>query len=224
MKVNNINFLAGEKIFISLKNQADIPYYNDAERLLMSKLEYDVTVDSYEPFKYTEVGVQSSTEPPVSLGFILQKNGIQEAVIVNDRLAGFQKPELGGPKPFLPGQKGIKPIEMSILRTQDITDDILANNTSVLYSFAVQPPPAYDDCLSVKDYFDFVDEAPIKRLKTLIQSEGVIYFLLFNYGLRAELSSEIISDEMIVTLGPLMGSILKKLVENAGVQINDRMF
>lgn len=217
MEIKNITtFPANQKTFISLKNQAEIPYYNEFERLLMPQLEYDTAVDSYEPFEYKTVSVQTSKEHEVCLGFILQKNGHKEAVIANDRLAKYQKPVPGDPKPMLPSQSGAAPIPLTILLTSDVTSSILTDNTSFLYSFAIQPSPSYEECHLVKDFFAFVEESPIKRLKAFLQCEAVIYYLLFNYGLRADIINEAITDEMVVRLGPLMGGILKKLQIDEG--------
>lgn len=211
--------IAAEKTFYSLKNQTQISYRTQAESMLMAQLEYDTTVDSYQPFQTQAINQQTSTELEASMGFIVNRSGNEEAVIISDILALSQKRSHGTspgmqmpPRPADGGANGIKPLKLTALRPNDITSSILARNVSFLYPFVLNLP-SIENCRAVQDYFSFTEETSIRRLKTFLKIENEIYFLLFHFGLRANLAVELLTDETIVRIGPLMGAVVKELAQ-----------
>ena len=197
-----------EKTFFSLKNQTQYFYQTNPERLMMSLLEFDVTVDSYSPFEFKMVSTRSFNEIETAPGFTAIRAGAKEFIVLSDRLAANRtltnvvKAEMQRSEPA--------PIHLTVHRPGDIEHQVLAKNVAFLYQYAIDTPSA-NDVHAVKDYFSYVTDSSIARLKRFLQSDHAIYHLLFHYGLRADLSFETLTEDTIVTVGPLISSVLKGL-------------
>ena len=193
----------GAGVFQSLKNQAQFVYCTVAERLIMAQFEFDTTIDSYWQFKFKMVRIKGAEFSP---GFVLERDGRREFVILSDQLAKDKK-LADGIKQLLQRYKS-EPIKVTIHRPTDIENNILAKNLSYLYQFVLLPI-SKEECLAVRNFFDYVTEASIKQLAAYLKTENIIYQLLFRRGLRAELSTQPITADLQVRLGPLINSIIK---------------
>lgn len=204
----NTNEIVEKKSLLSLKNRREFEYQSEAERLMLLLCEFNLFVDSYQPFEFKMISARNLSEIESSPGLIIERDSTREFAILsqrlanNSRLADAVKQQLQRNEP--------QPIKLTIHRPAEIEQNTLAKNLDFLHQFAVLPV-SQDECRAIKEYVEFIGEASIKQLKFRIRNEAAIYKLIFFHALRADLENVLISDDMSVNANPLINSIIGSL-------------
>lgn len=182
---------ASQHLFFSMKNKTTIECRSRAEYLAAMLCEFDATNDKYEPFVFKMVNARSLNELETRPGFIIHRGNLREFVILSNQLASDAKLRDGVKRTLQ--QYESNPITLTVWRTVDLERNELANNIAFLYPHAAKPI-SLTECLAVRNFFDFVPDITICRLRTFLQIDKIIYQLLFYRGLRADLTSQPLDD------------------------------
>ncbi len=201
--------------FFSLKNQSEFSYQEAIEQQTILLLEFDSGVAKYARFEFWMVDSKNFTRIESKPAFKVDRiNGNRQFIVISDTLV---ENRILAPKIKEQFQKFEPlPIELIVRKGNEAFCKILTTNLSFLYPFACVSQPL-NECLAVAKFFRHIPEAPIGLLrKCLPITANTIYYLLFHGGLRADLSQRSISDDTVVSIGPLIEAVLKNLVPSNG--------
>lgn len=202
------NIITGKELFFSLTNNRQFEYELEVELISMLLAEFDTTVDSYCQFEFTIVIDRKLKEAvKTSSGLILQSESKKLFIIFSQLLHDNKK--LAQDLCEQLQMRESSPIKLSVVPPGGLGKDTFVKNIEFLYHHATISRNQ-EDFLKISNLLDLYSEARIGQLKRHI-SESSIYQLLFFHGLRANLESSLISDEMVVNASPLINSIIRSL-------------
>ncbi len=195
------------KTFASLKNNCFFEYVKPFEKAMMIICEVDRTIVKYEPFIFKMVNV-NTREVERFPALVTESDEGLLYIILSDHLAANQQ-KWGGAIRHQLQQSQSLPVYVALTATGYLTTDPLPLNLNFLYEFALLPieKKAF---AKIQKILASVSQISIGKLKKRVDIVS-IYQLLFHQALFADLDSEMINDNTIVTASQIINSIIKSL-------------
>lgn len=204
-----LNAVLGKKPFKSIKNNQEYKYELEDERTSMILAEFDTSVENYCQFDIAIVKESEGKILETAPGLILQSDAEKHFVIFSRHLD--ENRNLARDICEQLQQNESLPIDVAVVNPGNLTLNTTVKNIDFLYQHALRSPYNYEDFSKILSLFSSYEELTIGQLKKQVADASSIYQLMFFHGLRADIDSSEINDDLLVYPSPLLRSIIHSL-------------
>lgn len=118
--------------FYSRKNGTELFYNTRAEVMMMMLLEFDHKARCYRPFESRMVNPRTLKEMDISPGFVVNRQGAREYIILSDCLA--ENPKLAAGVKQEMQRSEPNPITLTVYRPSDIESNSKAKSLELIHA------------------------------------------------------------------------------------------